>query len=95
MCYQDANDKAIFSDTVIILGLPIEFILLKHVVGLSFALLNAMSFSLTAHFFKETEARLRGPWLPGRVGPHAAEGVTAAGAGEAEGGSRGTRLRLC
>lgn len=53
MCYQDANDKAIFSDTVIILGLPIEFILLKHVVGLSFALLNAVSFSLTAHFLKK------------------------------------------
>lgn len=36
-----------------ILGLPIEFILLKHVVGLIFALLNAVSFSLTAQFLKK------------------------------------------
>ena len=34
ICYQDAKDKTIFFDTVIILGLPIEFTLLKHVVGL-------------------------------------------------------------
>lgn len=66
--YQVAKDKTIFFDTIIILGLPIEFTLLKHVVGLIFALLNASSFSLTADFLKEQNWDSANPWLCGEVG---------------------------
>lgn len=73
VCYQEANDRTIFFDTVIILGLPIEFTLLKHVVGLIFALLNTFSFSVTAHLLKEQRRDSANPWLHGGVGPHVVE----------------------
>lgn len=39
-----------------------EFALLKHIIGLIFAFLNASSFSLTAHLLKE-QRRDSGSWL--------------------------------
>lgn len=45
-----------------------ESTVLKHVVGLIFALLNALSFSFTAHFLKEQRRDSASPWLCGGVG---------------------------
>lgn len=90
ICYQDANDKTIFFDTVIILGLPIEFTLLKHVVGLIFALLKVSSFSLAAHFLKEQRQDSANPWLrDGGLPPMLWGRVTAADTGRTEMGRRG------